>query len=338
VQAVSVRHGTVDIVIEAPAGEGPAYAPVREAAEAAVLPLPGVTQARVVLTAERTPPGSTRPLPTEGAARRSARLSPELQAQGAPSPTRSAVLPDHVRRVIAVASGKGGVGKSTVAVNLALAFARRGLRAGLLDADVYGPSAPRMLGLTGRPEIDEQRRIVPLQAHGLKVMSVGFLLDAGAPLIWRGPMATSALTQMATGVAWGTETEPLDVLIVDLPPGTGDIQLTLIQKIALAGAVLVSTPQALALDDVRRGAAMFAKTGVPVLGVVENMAWFEDPTGARHAIFGEGGARRFAQEEELPFLAEVPLDPRLREAGDSGEPLASGPSAAVFDAMAAALA
>jgi ATP-binding protein involved in chromosome partitioning len=222
-------------------------------------------------------------------------------------------------------------------VSLALALSRRGLAVGLLDADVYGPSAPRMLGLSGKPEIDADKRIRPLAAHGLQVMSIGVLLDEGAPLIWRGPMATSALTQMATGVAWGAEGAPLDVLVVDLPPGTGDIQLTLVQKIALAGAVLVSTPQALALDDVRRGAAMFAKTGVPVLGVIENMAWLDTPSGRLHP-FGEGGARRFAAEAGLPFLAEIPLDPALRESADAGRPLASGPAAAAFDAVAAQLA
>jgi ATP-binding protein involved in chromosome partitioning len=259
VQALTIEGARASCVLDAGPEDPAAYLAARDAAEAALAALPSVTTAQVILTAERpAPPGGPQ-------SRRRAALSPELQQQGAPSPTRNAVLPDHVRRVIAVASGKGGVGKSTIAVNLALAFARSGLRAGLLDADVYGPSAPRMLGLTGRPEIDEAKRIIPLQAHGLKVMSVGFLLDAGAPLIWRGPMATSALTQMATGVAWGTEAEPLDILVVDLPPGTGDIQLTLIQKIALVGAVIASTPQELALDDARRAAAMFAKTGVPVL-------------------------------------------------------------------------
>jgi ATP-binding protein involved in chromosome partitioning len=325
IQSLSIAGDRASAIIEAPAESAERYGPVRAALEAALLALPGVAQAQVVLTAERT----ASPPP-----RRAARLSPELERQGRPGPAAAPARPPHVRHVLAVASGKGGVGKSTVAVNLALAFARRELRVGLLDADVYGPSAPRMLGLSARPEITPEKAMIPLQAHGLKVMSIGFLLDAGAPLIWRGPMATSALQQMATGSVWGSEVEPLDVLVVDLPPGTGDIQLTLVQKIALTGAVVVSTPQELALDDARRGAAMFAKTGVPVLGIVENMAWFEDPTGVRHHLFGEGGARRFAEEAGLPFLGEVPLDAALRLAGDTGAPVIAGPAIAAFDAMA----
>ncbi len=321
--AVKVEDGRARAVLDAGEADPALYAGARAAAEAALAGLPGVTAAQVVLTAERPPP------------RRRAALASDVTP---PGPSRAAVLPDHVRRVIAVASGKGGVGKSTVAVNLALAFARRGMRTGLLDADVYGPSAPRMLGLTGRPEIDADKRITPLHAHGLKVMSVGVLLEEGGAAIWRGPMASRALEQMAMSVAWGVAEAPLDILVIDLPPGTGDIQLTLVQKIALSGAVLVSTPQALALDDVRRGAALFEKTGVPVLGVIENMAWFVDSTGARCHPFGEGGARRFAQAAGLPFLGELPLETALRIAGDEGRPLVDGPAAEAFDRIAATLA
>jgi Mrp family chromosome partitioning ATPase len=239
--------------------------------------------------------------------------------------------------VIAVASGKGGVGKSTIAVNLALAFARKGLRAGLLDADVYGPSAPRMLGLTGRPEIDPDKRIIPLEAHGLKVMSVGFLLDAGAPLIWRGPMATSALTQMATGVAWGTEAEPLDILVVDLPPGTGDIQLTLIQKIALAGAVIVSTPQALALDDARRAAAMFAKTGVPVLGRDREHGLARRP-GWTVAPLRPGRRPPFRRPGGVNLPRRGPARPAAAGSGGQRSALVTGETTAQFDQFAAGIA
>jgi ATP-binding protein involved in chromosome partitioning len=232
--------------------------------------------------------------------------------------------------VLAVASGKGGVGKSTVAVNLACALARLGYRTGLLDADVYGPSAPRMLGLDAEPEVGPDKKLRPLQAWGIKAISIGFLVDEGAPMIWRGPMASSAVNQLINDVAWGSEAEPLDVLVIDMPPGTGDIQLTLTQRLALAGAVLVSTPQEVALIDVRRGAAMFDKTATPILGVVENMAYFPDPaTGAPIPIFGRGGARATADQLGAPFLGEIPIDIGLREACDDGRPIvATSPDAA----------
>lgn len=227
-------------------------------------------------------------------------------------------------RVYAVASGKGGVGKSTVAVNLACALARLGLRIGLLDADVYGPSVPRLLGLTAAPRVGPDKRLIPLEAWGVRAASIGFMVDEGAPMIWRGPMASSAVTQLLNEVAWGTAEAPLDVLVIDMPPGTGDVQLTLAQRVALSGAVIVSTPQEIALIDVRRGAAMFAKTGTPILGVVENMAYFPDPaTGEPIPIFGRGGARATAAELGAPFLGEVPLDMALRVSGDEGAPLAA---------------
>ena len=239
--------------------------------------------------------------------------------------------------MIAVASGKGGVGKSTVSVNLATAFAELGLKVGVLDADVYGPSAPRMLGIDGEPAF-ENGKLQPLHAWGLKVMSIGFLVDEGAPMIWRGPMASSAVRQMMNDVAWGSEAEPLDLLVVDLPPGTGDIQLTLIQKMKIDGVVIVSTPQEIALIDARRAVSMFQKTGTPILGVIENMAFFTDPsTGAPIPIFGTGGAKAEAERLGVPLLAEVPLEMALREACDNGRPVvATTPDSAAAQAFIAA--
>ena len=253
--------------------------------------------------------------------RKGARLSSEAQdqtrfARGAAQPVA------HVRQVVAVASGKGGVGKSTVAVNLACALAALGLKVGVADADVYGPSLPRMLGLDADPEIGPDKKLIPASAWGVLAMSIGFMVDEGAPMIWRGPMASSAVNQILHETAWGSEAEPLDVLLVDLPPGTGDVQLTLVQKVELAGAVIVSTPQEIALIDARRAAAMFGKTGVPILGVVENMAFLPDPAGgAPIEIFGRGGARREAEVLDVPFLGEVPIDPALRAGADAGRPL-----------------
>jgi ATP-binding protein involved in chromosome partitioning len=223
-----------------------------------------------------------------------------------------------VKHVIAVASAKGGVGKSTVAANLACALAGRGFRTGLLDLDVYGPSAPTLLGLAGdKPKINPDKTLEPMQAHGLKTMSIGYLVDPASAMIWRGAMATSAVRQMIDDVAWGE----LDVLLLDLPPGTGDVQLTLLQRVSLSGAIIVSTPQEMALADVRRGLAMFEKTHAPVLGVIENMAYFEAADGERTYIFGQGGARRTAEQAGVPFLGEIPIDIRLREASDAGAPI-----------------
>jgi ATP-binding protein involved in chromosome partitioning len=223
-----------------------------------------------------------------------------------------------VRHVLAVASGKGGVGKSTVAVNLAAALAQLGLSVGLLDADVYGPSVPQMTGARAEPK-QIGGKLQPLEAWGLKIMSIGLLVDEAAPMIWRGPMASSALNQLLNDVTWGTPEAPLDVLVIDMPPGTGDIQLTLAQRVQLSGAVVVSTPQDVALIDVRRGVSMFEKTRVPILGVIENMAYFPDPTtGEPIAIFGRGGAKATAEALGAPFLGEVPIDPKLREACDEG--------------------
>ncbi|MCC7266516.1 MAG: Mrp/NBP35 family ATP-binding protein [Caulobacteraceae bacterium] len=303
VQGLAIAPGRVSFMLEVSADKAAAYAPIRDAAQAALQDVAGVEAAQVVLTAPA----------------KRARVSDDPQAS--PGPSAVAARPPHVKRVIAVASGKGGVGKSTVAVNLACALAGLGQRVGLMDADVYGPSAPRMLGVSGQPQFSAEKKIIPLEAFGLKVMSIGFLVGEGAPMIWRGPMASSAARQMSQDVVWGSEAEPLDVLVLDLPPGTGDIHLTLLQRLKIDGVVLVSTPQEIALIDARRAASMFQKTGAPILGVIENMAWFAGPDGARIPIFGEGGGRREAQALGVPLLAEIPIDISLRESGDDGRPL-----------------
>ena len=323
VQALVVGPGRAGFMMEVETAEGPLYAPVRDAAEAALRTVPGVDKAQVALTADREPaaaPGTVR-------VRRGAAPEPAGHAHGhqhrpaspAPPPVVSG-KPAHVRHVLAVASGKGGVGKSTVAVNLACALAQLGLRTGLLDADVYGPSVPQMTGARAEPR-SAGGKLLPLEAWGLKVMSIGLLVDEAAPMIWRGPMASSALNQLLNDVVWGTAEEPLDVLVIDMPPGTGDIQLTLAQRVQLSGAVVVSTPQDVALIDVRRGVSMFEKTHVPILGVIENMAYFPDPaTGAPIEIFGRGGAQKTAAALGAPFLGEVPIDPGLRQSCDEGRP------------------
>jgi ATP-binding protein involved in chromosome partitioning len=304
-------------MLEVAPADVPLYEAVRGEAESILAALPGVERAQVVLTASAEPalaPGNIR-------VRKGATLSPQAVSQNAPSRPTGAMKPAHVRHVLAVASGKGGVGKSTVSVNLACALSRLRLKVGLLDADVYGPSIPRMLGLTDEPVVGAGGKLQPIEVFGIKAMSIGLMVDEAAPMIWRGPMASSALNQMLNDVAWGSEAEPLDVLVIDMPPGTGDIQLTLAQKVAVSGAVVVSTPQAVALIDVRRGISMFEKTHVPILGVVENMAYFTDPTtGAAIEIFGRGGARETAETLGAPFLGEVPIDIALRQACDDGKP------------------
>ncbi|MDJ1159809.1 Mrp/NBP35 family ATP-binding protein [Chelatococcus sp. SYSU_G07232] len=290
--------------------------PMREAAEAAVKSLPGVAGAVVTLTSERPP-----------AATPAARPAPGPRAAAAQA---KAAVPG-VKHIIAVASGKGGVGKSTTAANLALALRRLGLAVGVLDADIYGPSMPKLLALKGKPQIVSGRTLRPLEGYGLKVMSIGFLVEEEAAMIWRGPMVMSAIQQMLREVDWGE----LDVLVVDMPPGTGDAQLTMAQAVPLAGAVIVSTPQDLALIDARRGVAMFRKVEVPVLGLVENMSYFLCPScGTRSDIFGHGGARHEAERLGVPFLGEVPLDMEIREKSDAGLPVVvtvpDGPHAATY--------
>jgi ATP-binding protein involved in chromosome partitioning len=286
---------------------------MREAAETAVRTIPGVTGAMVVLTAEKKAAAGGRPAPRPAHA-------PPPSAPPRPHaarPPAKAEVPG-VGAIIAVASGKGGVGKSTTAVNLALAMKANGLRVGILDADIYGPSLPRLLHLTGKPEAIGGRMLKPMEAYGVQTMSIGYLVEEETPMIWRGPMVVSALTQMLREVAWGE----LDVLVVDMPPGTGDAQLTMAQQVPLAGAIIVSTPQDLALIDARKGIGMFRRVDVPVLGIVENMSTFIAPdTGKRYDIFGHGGAKKEAERLGVPFLGEVPLVMAIRELSDAGTPI-----------------
>jgi ATP-binding protein involved in chromosome partitioning len=304
ISGVVVRDANVGFAIEVPPAEAGELEPLRRECEAAVKALPGVASATAVLTAERAPGGA-----------RPAQPPPELGAR-ARAPTQPLV--PGVKAIIAVASGKGGVGKSTTAVNLAMGLKLAGLEVGLLDADIYGPSLPRMTGVTQRPAATDGRKLAPMQAYGVKVMSMGFLVDEDAPMIWRGPMVQSAIQQMLADVDWG----PLDVLVVDMPPGTGDAQLTMAQQVPMAGAVIVSTPQDIALLDVKKAINMFRKVDVPILGVVENMSYFCCPNcGHRAEIFAHGGARATAQRFGVDFLAEIPLDPMIRELSDDGRPV-----------------
>ncbi len=258
---------------------------------------------------------------------------PGMQPHGGPVQKKS--LPG-VGHIIAVASGKGGVGKSTVATNLAIALRREGLRVGMMDADIYGPSLPTMLGVSGKPFANDDKKIVPLASHGIKCMSIGFLVDEDEPIIWRGPMVMGVVRQFLQDVDWN----PIDVLVIDLPPGTGDAQLTMIQAVDLSGAVIVTTPQKVAVLDAVRGVEMFRKLEVPVLGVVENMAWVDLPGGQRMTPFGEGGGQATADRFGVPLLAQVPLVPAIREGGDEGSPVALGdsPAAAPFRDLAAKVA
>lgn len=316
---ILIDGGKVIFAIGIDATEAGAMEPVRKAAESAVGGVPGVTQVLVGLTADKAP---GRPAPSQAAeARRQAHGQP---GPGGPVP-KAAGIPG-VRQIIAVASGKGGVGKSTTTANLAVGLATLGLKVGVLDADIYGPSVPKIFGITGKPRLVSGRTLAPMEAYGLKIMSIGFLIDEETPMIWRGPMVISAITQMLREVAWGE----LDVLVVDMPPGTGDAQLTMAQQTPLAGAVIVSTPQDLALLDARRGVAMFKKVEVPILGIVENMSYFICPEcGHRSDIFAHGGARHEAERLHVPFLGEIPLAMPIRETSDGGRPIvASDPDSA----------
>src|ERR1700728_847925 len=314
---ILVTDGKVFCSITVDAAKVKAWESVRANAESAVRGLPGVRSVMVALTAERAaggsgaapqPPQSSAPPPRAGAAAASA---PPKQ------PAARAGIPG-VSAIIAVASGKGGVGKSTIAVNLALGLRDLGLKVGILDADIYGPSLPKLLAIRERPQTAGGNRLKPIVRHGMPVMSIGFLVEEETPMIWRGPMVMSALTQMLREVDWGA----LDVMVVNMPPGTGDAQLTMAQQVPLKGAVIVSTPQDLALIDARRGIAMFRRVNVPVLGIVENMSTFICPhCGTRSDIFGHGGARAEAERLGVPFLGEVPLDMTIREKSDAGLPV-----------------
>jgi ATP-binding protein involved in chromosome partitioning len=311
VSGLVIRDGNVGFAIEVESERGPRLEPLRKAAEAAVEALPGVLSVSAVLTAETRAPAG-RPAPHAHAHP----PGPAAQGPGAQAQRRGAV--EGVGAIVAVASGKGGVGKSTVAANLALGLKANGLAVGVLDADIYGPSMPRMLGISGKPTTADGKTLIPMENYGIKCMSMGFLVPEDTAMIWRGPMVMSALNQMLRDVLWGE----LDILVVDLPPGTGDAQLTMAQQVPLAGAVIVSTPQDIALIDARRGLTMFQKVDVPVLGIIENMSYFLCPhCGERSEIFSHGGARREAERLGCDFLGEVPLDLQIRETSDEGRPV-----------------
>jgi ATP-binding protein involved in chromosome partitioning len=339
---VVVSDGKVFFSITVDAGAVKAWEPVRVRAEAAVRAIPGVQSALVALTAERSAGAASRgPQPAHVA------TQPRVAAKPAAQDHANAHGPGHgadreqpgipgVDAIIAVASGKGGVGKSTTAVNLALGLRDLGLKVGILDADIYGPSMPKLLAIKEKPETIGGTRLKPIMRYGLTVMSIGFLIDEETPMIWRGPMVMSAITQMLREVEWGK----LDIMVVDMPPGTGDAQLTMAQQVPLKGAVIVSTPQDLALIDARRGVAMFKRVNVPVLGVVENMSYFLCPEcGTRSDIFSHGGARHEAERLGVPFLGEVPLHMTIREKSDAGLPVVAtepgGPHAKIYRDIAA---
>jgi ATP-binding protein involved in chromosome partitioning len=312
ISEIVVQDGKVYFSIAVPPEKAEDYEPLRKMAERTAAMVPGVKTVMVTLTAEKAGVKAT-----SGAAPMPSQRSPAMSGLTGI---------EKVGRIIAVASGKGGVGKSTTAVNLALGLKANGLKVGLLDADIYGPSMPRLMGLSGKPEIVDGKTLIPMENYGVKVMSMGFLVDEETPMIWRGPMVQSALTQMLRDVLWGE----LDIMVVDMPPGTGDAQLTMAQQVPLAGAVIVSTPQDLALIDARKGLNMFKRVNVPLLGILENMSYFLCPhCNGRTDIFSHGGGRHEAERLGVPFLGEVPLDIQIRETSDAGRPIvASAPNSA----------
>jgi ATP-binding protein involved in chromosome partitioning len=338
--AITANDGKVFFSINVDATEARAWESVRAAAEEAVRAIPGVTMAMIALTAERKAgPAAAAPPPHRHSHTHSHGVQPVAAHKPPQSPaspmSKQSEIPG-IAAVIAVASGKGGVGKSTTALNLALGLRDLGLRVGLLDADIYGPSVPRLTGIREKPQLNDDKKMIPIVRFGLAIMSIGFLVEEETAMIWRGPMVMSAITQMLRDVAWGT----LDVLVVDMPPGTGDAQLTLAQNVPLKGAIIISTPQDLSLIDARRGLAMFRKVNVPVLGIIENMSYFQCPhCGTQSDIFGHGGARHEAERLGVPFLGEIPLHMSIRATSDSGTPVVEsepdGAHAAIYRAIGA---
>ena len=354
ISEILIKDGRVYFSITVAPDRASELEPLRQAAEKVVKDMEGVKGATVVLTADAPRGGAARPSGAQvpesarvqqaraqaagggghnhghghdhghdhkhdhGHAHSHGQPAAQAPAQARGGGARSGTGVPGIAHLIAVASGKGGVGKSTTAVNLALGFQANGLRVGILDADIYGPSQPRLLGLSGRPEVGAGNKLMPMVGYGLKVMSMGFMVDEATPVIWRGPMVVQALTQMLREVVWGD----LDVLVIDMPPGTGDVQLTMAQQAPLSGAIIVSTPQDLALIDARKGLNMFRKTDIPVLGIIENMSYFIcHKCGERHEIFGHGGAANEAAKLGVPFLGGVPLDMEVRLRSDSGQPI-----------------
>ncbi|NAZ35941.1 Mrp/NBP35 family ATP-binding protein [Rubellimicrobium sp. CFH 75288] len=328
IRALAVAGGSVRFVIEAPSTEAArALEPVRAQAEELVRAMPGVASATVVLAAHGPAPAprAPRPQPPGG--------PPPLTIGRHPTPQAGPQRVAGVDRIVAIGSGKGGVGKSTVSANLAVALAREGRRVGLLDADIHGPSQPRMMGVTQRPSSPDGQTIEPLRAHGVTMMSIGLMVDPGKAVVWRGPMLMGALQQLLTQVNWGG----LDILLVDLPPGTGDVQLTLCQRTHLTGAIVVSTPQDVALIDARKAIDMFRTLRTPVLGLIENMSTFVCPhCGTESHLFGHGGVEAEARREGIPFLGALPIDLATRIGGDEGVPVAAGegPMAEIWRSLA----
>ena len=374
VSEIVVKNGRVSFAITVPVERAGELEPLRQAAEQVVGELPDVETATVVLTADRAGGRGGQGTPAPGPKAESPRVAAARAAAAPPAAGRPAggmggQQPAHahghahshppaasgqpagaagrkpgavpgVKHLVAVASGKGGVGKSTVAVNLALAFKALGYRTGIMDADIYGPSQPKLLGLTGKPTVGANNKLQPMEAYGLRAMSMGLLVDEATPVVWRGPMAVSALNQMLREVDWAGDGGDLDVLVIDMPPGTGDIQLSIAQQVPLSGAIIVCTPQDLALIDARKGLAMFNKVDVPVLGIVENMSYFMCPKcGERSDIFGHGGAEHEAERLGLPFLGAIPLHIEIRELSDTGKPVVAtapdSPNAKAFRDVAA---
>ncbi|MEM6390955.1 MAG: Mrp/NBP35 family ATP-binding protein [Pseudomonadota bacterium] len=344
IKALRIEGEAVSFVLEAPNPDAAqALSPLRSAAEAAVAALPGVEIVRIVLTAhgpapakrpDQMPPSIARRSVPPASARPKGPKEPSLKIGRHPRAQEGPMNPSGVERILAIGSGKGGVGKSTLSSNLAVALARAGRRVGLLDADIYGPSQPRMMGVSGKPPLSDDKVMQPLEAFGVKVMSLGLMLEEDRAVVWRGPMLMGALQQMLTQVNWGN----LDALLVDLPPGTGDVAMTLCQRAEVTGAVVVSTPQDVALIDARKAIDMFQKLDTNVLGLIENMSTYTcEKCGHEAHIFGEGGVERAAEDLGLPFLGALPISLETRLAGDEGRPIAAGegPMAEAFERLAA---